>query len=424
VKLAFLCSEYPAISHTFVLREIEALRRCGASIATFSIRRTAEEKLLSERDRAAAETTVAILPPRWGRLLLAHLRLLLRSPSAYFSTLSFALGLSPPGLRGRLWQLFYFVEAVVFWDQCRRRQIRHIHVHLANAAADVALLAARIGSAVEPERPWSWSFTMHGPTEFLDLRHYRLAEKLESARFVVCISDFARSQLMALCNPDRWERLRVIHCGIPVADFTRVSPPDQPGTEPEILYIGRLVPEKGQTVLLEAVAALAKRGQRVRVALAGEGALRPQLERLTERLEIAAQVEFLGAVGQDQLRELYERASIFCLPSFGEGVPIVLMEAMAMEVPALSTRIAGIPELIESGRDGILLPPGRADELAAALETLLSDPALRRQLGSQGRAKVLREFDAETSAGQLYELFAEQLSGATAPQATVSKAGV
>lgn len=408
-----------------MLREIEALRRLGASISTFSIRRTPQEKLLSERDRAAAATTVAILPPRWGRLLLAHLRLLVRSPSACFSTLAFALGLAPPGLRGRLWQLFYFVEAVALWDECRRRQIRHVHVHLANAAADVALLATRIGSAIEPDRPWSWSFTMHGPTEFLDLRHYRLAEKLDSARFVVCISDFARSQLMALCNPSHWEQLRVIHCGIPVADFTRASPPDPPGADPEVLYIGRLVPEKGQTVLLEAVATLAEQGRDVRVTLAGEGALRPQLERLAARLEIAPRVDFLGAVGQDRLRQLYERASIFCLPSFGEGVPIVLMEAMAMEVPALSTRIAGIPELIESGREGILVPPGRADRLAAALESLLADRELRRRLGSQGRAKVLGEFDAEASAEQLYRLFAEQLSAtAGAPQAAISKAGV
>jgi glycosyltransferase involved in cell wall biosynthesis len=424
VKLAFLCSEYPAISHTFVLREIEALRRLGASITTFSIRRTAAEKLLSERDHAAAETTVAILPPRWGWLLLAHLRLLLLAPAAYLSTLSYALCLAPPGLRGRLWQLFYFVEAVVLWHECERRQIRHIHVHLANAAADVGMLTARLGSAIDPQQPWSWSFTMHGPTEFLDLRHFRLVEKLQSARFVVCISDFARSQLMALCNPDHWEHLRVVHCGIPVADFTRAKPPDQSGTEAEILYIGRLVPEKGQAVLLEAVAALAGRGLDVRVTLAGEGSLRTDLERLAERLEIGPRVEFLGAVGQHRLRELYERASIFCLPSFGEGVPIVLMEAMAMEVPVLSTRIAGIPELIESGRDGILVPPGRADELATALQALLTNPSLRRELGSQGRKKVLREFDAERSAEQLHRIFTELLGVKSEAQATVSKAGV
>lgn len=180
MRLAFVCSEYPAISHTFVLREIEALRRLGISIATFSLRRTPPEKLLSERDREAASTTTAILPPRWGRLLAAHLGLALRAPRAYFGTLAHALGLAPPGLRGRLWQLFYFVEAVVLWRECEQRQIRHLHVHLANAAADVTMLAARLGTRLEPERPWSWSFTMHGPTEFLDQRHYRLAEKLEA----------------------------------------------------------------------------------------------------------------------------------------------------------------------------------------------------------------------------------------------------
>jgi glycosyltransferase involved in cell wall biosynthesis len=424
VKLAFVCSEYPAISHTFVLREIEALRRLGISIATFSLRRTPPEKLLSERDREAAATTVAILPPRWGELLATHFGLALRAPRAYFGTLARALGLAPPGLRGRLWQFFYFVEAVVLWRECERRGIRHLHVHLANAAADATMLAVHLGSALEPQRPWSWSFTMHGPTEFLDLRHYRLAAKLESASFVVCISDFARSQLMALCHPDRWSRLRVIHVGIPVGQFTRATPPPSPGAGNRILYIGRLVPEKGQTVLLEAVAELARRDLDVEVTLAGDGALRPELERLAGRLGISSRVEFPGAVGQDELRDLYEAATVFCLPSFGEGVPVVLMEAMAMEVPALSTRIAGIPELIEHGRDGLLVPPGRADELAAALESLLTDPGRHRELAAAGRQKVLSEFDAERSAEQLRDLFGEMLLGLEAePQATVSNAG-
>jgi colanic acid/amylovoran biosynthesis glycosyltransferase len=404
VRIAYFCSAYPAISHTFILREVEALRRLGLQITTFSIRRTPADQLLAETDRAAAATTTAILPFR-HRQLGAHLRLLLRSPEAYISTLRGALRLAPPGVRGRLWQLFYFAEAVVLWNECRKQGIRHIHVHLANAAADIALLAARIGSDLEPERPWSWSFTMHGPTEFHDLRHFRLAEKVESAGFVVCISDFARSQLMSVTDPERWNRLHVVHVGIPVDQFTRAHDRNGSGHAPVILYIGRLVPEKGQTILLEAVARLTGRGLDVELQLAGDGALRPELERTATRLDIADRVTFLGAVGQEELRELYERAAVFCLPSFAEGVPVVLMEAMAMGLPVVTTRIAGIPELVEHERSGILVAPGRADELTDSLASLLEEPELRQNLGANGRHAVAAGFDSEDSATRLQALF-------------------
>ncbi len=426
MKLAFLCSEYPAISHTFVLREVEALRRLGASITTFSIRRTPSEHLLSAADREAAESTVAILPPSWPRFLRAHLGLALRAPAAYASTLGFALRLGPAGLRGRLWQLFYFAEAVALWSECRRRGIDHIHVHLANAAADLALLATRLGTAAEPQRSWSWSFTMHGPTEFADLGHYRLATKLREASFVICISDFARSQLMAISEPQAWERLEVVHMGIPVEQFSRSVGAPAGVERPSILYIGRLVPEKGQAVLLEALAILAERGEQVDAVLAGEGSLRPALERRAKRLGIGERVTFLGAVGQDRLRELYESASIFCLPSFAEGVPVVLMEAMAMGLPVVSTRIAGIPELVEDEVGGLLVAPGRSDELADRLGELLADPALRERLGAGGREAVLRDFDAERSAEQLYEIFCKRLSAPeprAAPSPRVAKVG-
>jgi glycosyltransferase involved in cell wall biosynthesis len=407
VKIAYFCSAYPAISHTFILREVEALRRLGIRITTFSIRRTPADQLLSASDRAAAESTIAILPFR-RRALAAHARLLLRAPGSYLAILKGALRLAPPGLRGRLWQLFYFAEAVVLWGECEREGIRHIHVHLANAAADIALLAARIGSAVEPAKPWTWSFTMHGPTEFYDLRHFRLAEKVRSASFVVCISDFARSQLMGLSDPETWDRLHVVHVGIPVEQFTRSAARNGSGHAPTVLYIGRLVPEKGQAVLLDAVSQLAARGVAVELQLAGEGSLRPELERAAARLGIAERVFFLGAVGQEELRALYERASIFCLPSFAEGVPVVLMEAMAMGLPVVTTRIAGIPELVEDGQSGILVAPGRADELADSLAGLLEQPELRQSLGSNGREAVIRGFDCEGSAAQLQALFARQ----------------
>jgi colanic acid/amylovoran biosynthesis glycosyltransferase len=410
MKIAYLCALYPAVSHTFVLREVNALRRLGVEIATFSIRRAGPDQLLASADRAAFESTFAILPPRWGLLLRAHFELAVRAPRAYVSALKLALSLAPAGLRGRLWQLFYFVESVVLWSECRNRDIRHIHVHLANVAADVALLTASIGSALEPDRPWSWSFTMHGPTEFFDVAHYRLAEKLSRARFVVCISDYTRSQLMTLSPPEIWERLHVVHVGIPIEQFTRSgNSSPRPSRDPTILFIGRQVPEKGQTVLLEATALLAERGHAVDVTLAGEGPARPALEHHAKRLGLASRVRFPGVVGQEEIHALYAGASIFCLPSFAEGVPGVLMEAMAMEVPVVSTRITGIPELIDDGRTGLLVTPGRADELATALERLLLDPGLCHELGSNARETILCDFNTERSAEQIYGLFARWL---------------
>lgn len=411
VKVAYLCSQYPAVSHTFILREVNALRRLGAEIATFSIRQAGSDQLLAQADRVAFESTYAILPPRWMRLFATHLKLVILAPLVYLSSLALSVRGSAPGLRARLWQLFYFVEAVMLWSECRRRGIRHIHVHVANVAADVAMLAASIGSAVEPECPWSWSFTMHGPAEFFDVSHFRLREKLRHARFVVCISDYARSQLMVLSEPAVWDRFHVVHCGIPLEQFTRSGDGAARQAEPTILYLGRMVPEKGQAILLQAVALLAKRSQSVKVILAGDGPSRPGLERIAEQLGIASRSSFPGVVGQEQIQALYASAAIFCLPSFAEGVPCVLMEAMAMGLPVVSTRIAGIPELIDDGHTGLLVAPGRPDELADALQLLLNDPSLCSQMGSSGRQKVIGEFTTEKSAEQLYALFERELRG-------------
>jgi glycosyltransferase involved in cell wall biosynthesis len=411
VKLAYLCSLYPAVSNTFVLREVEALRRRGVEIDTFTIRRAKADQLLADADRAAFQTTSAILPPRWSRLLGTHLHLACAAPKVYLRTLALALRHAPPGLRGGLWQIFYFVEAVMLWSECRRRGIRHIHVHFANVAAAVAFLATELGSAMDGSDQWSWSFSMHGPTELFNVGQYSLAEKVAHARFVVCISDFTRSQLMSLCDPELWHKLHVIHVGIPLEQFTNMFSAPVP-TDPNILLIGRQVPEKGQGILLEAVALLAKRGHHVNVTLAGDGVMKQNLERLSKRLGISARTSFPGAVGQDDICALYSQASVFCLPSFAEGVPCVLMEAMAMKLPVVSTRITGIPELVDDGQTGLLVAPGRADLISDALERLLTDPELRRRMGVAAREKVMREFSTEKSADQLYELFKTELSDA------------
>lgn len=407
MRIAYLCSLFPAVSHTFVLREVEGLRRLGVEVHTFSIHRAGREHLLSEADRAAHRTTYAILPARWARLLATHLRLAGRSTRAYLSTLALALRLAPAGLRGLLWQIFYFAEAVELWRECRHRGVRHIHVHMGNVGADAALLAAALGSSLEPARPWSWSLSLHGPDELFDVRRFRLAEKVSRAEFVRCISDFTSSQLMTLSDPEHWPKLRVVHVGIPLDQFTRTNGGAPDDALARILFVGRHVPQKGHVTLLQATALLAERGHDVELILAGDGPLRPTLEALAERWGIERRVSFPGAVGQEQIHALYAAATIFCLPSFAEGLPTVLMEAMAMELPVVSTRINGVPELVEDGRTGLLVTPARADQLAGALERLIGDPARRRSMGAAARRVVAERFDVEQSAERLRRLFAE-----------------
>jgi glycosyltransferase involved in cell wall biosynthesis len=389
--VAYVVGLHPALSHTFILHEVEALRRLGVGVQTISIREATGEHLLSERHRAAADTTYAVLPAGAGRLLGGHLRTFLRRPGRYLATLGLALRLSPPGLRGWLWQLFYFAEAMLVARRCKEVGVRHLHAHMANVPADVALLAAHYGG-------WTWSFTMHGSWELFGVERHRLPQKVRSAAFVACISDFTRSQLMTNVDERDWPKLHVVHCGLDPEEWTRQAP--YPGGD-EILVVGRLVPEKGYGLLLEAL-----RGLDARLVVVGSGPKEADLRAAAQKVGVADRVNFTGAVGQDEIRPYYERAAVFCSPSLAEGIPFVLMEAMAMELPVVASRIAGIPELVEDGVAGVLVPPGRADLLAEALAAVLGN-ADREAMGRAGRARVVEEFDIAEAAAQLSRFFAE-----------------
>jgi glycosyltransferase involved in cell wall biosynthesis len=405
VPIAYLCSRYPAVSHTFVLREVEALRRRGVDVRTFSVRRADAGDVLSPADREAQRTTTAILPPRWGRLAAAHLAALARSPRAYLATLRRAAEMASPGFRGRLWQLFYFVEAIQLWHHCARAGISHIHAHFANPGSNVALLAADFGARAG-RGPAAWSFTMHGPAEFYDVTANRLPEKVRAARFVACISDFCRSQLMGMVEYEHWQKLHVVHCGVDPAEFAPSEHAPAPAGPVRVLNVARLTERKGHHLLLEASARVRAEGVDLRVTIVGDGPERDNLARHARELGIDSAVELAGAVGQDRIRSFYDAADLFCVPSFAEGVPVVLMEAMAMELPVVATSVMGIPELVEDGVHGRLVQPGRADALADALRALAADAEVRAAMGRRGREKVLAEFDVHGSAARLEEIFA------------------
>lgn len=405
--IAYITTGYPAISHTFILREVEALRRRGVDVITTSVHRASEHSLLTEQDRRAFETTYALLPPRWNEVAGAHLHALVRHPRAFASTFRLALTLGRPGWRGLLWQVLYFGEAVTAWQHWRRLGVRHVHAHFAVVPADVALLASHLGRTAGAG-PGSWSFTMHGPTELWDVRWFGLADKVRDAAAVVCISEFARSQLMALVEERHWSKLRVVHCGVQPSAYASIGDPPRCGRA-RILCVGRLVPEKAQAVLLHALSLLTKRGVEAELELVGDGPTREALEELAARLGLEDRVRFAGPVGQDVIGAHYEAATLFCLPSFSEGVPVVLMEAMACGRPVVTTAIAGVRELVRDGETGVLVSPGRADELADAVEMLLDDECLCQRLGEAGRRQVADFYDLDASARQLSELFATLL---------------
>lgn len=406
--LAYLVSFYPYLSHTFIEREVRALRELGVDLETWSVRPASPDDLISHRDREAARTTRTILGQGLLRLVLAQLRLLLAAPAAYATTLSAEVRGGRPGLRGRLWAAFYFAEAVVLHQALRRSGRRHIHVHLTNNASDIARAAVRLGEA-RGDSGWSWSLTVHGPTEFADVEGVDLAGKVRAALFVVCISDFARSQLMALVEDEHWDKLVIVHCGVEPDGYPLLEGRREDRTGPlRILNVARMVGVKGQGVLLEGLAEYLRAGGSAELTLIGRGPAEASLRARAAALGISDRVRFQGAVGQDDILEWYAWADVFCLPSFAEGVPVVLMEAMATGLPVVTTTIAGIPELVGDGTSGFLVPPGRADALARAWRRC-EDPLVRRRLGQAGRETVLSAFEVRGNAVLLRDHFAQRL---------------
>jgi colanic acid/amylovoran biosynthesis glycosyltransferase len=409
-RIAYLMSHYPAISHAFVLREVEHLRATGLDVATLSIHRAAADDLLSAADRAAAATTTSILPTDARELVTAHFVALARAPHRYLSTLALALRTGTPGLRDRLWHLFYFAEAMILLRHCRRAGIVHLHAQFADSATDVAMLVThyRRGERVDG-RECTWSLAVHGSVEFYNVDRYALTDKIHDARFAVGISDFGRSQLMRLSDSSRWPQIHVVRCGVDVTAYEPPSERSRSATAAQVLFVGRLLHGKGLSLLFEAVAELRRRELDVTVAVVGDGPARAEIEAAVRGLGLSERVSLLGSVGQDDLLARYAAADIFCLPSFAEGIPVVAMEAMAMELPVVTTRIMGIPELIEDGSHGVLVPPGRVDALTDALDRLVRDPDERRRMGAAGREKVRADYDVARSARRMRSVLEAEL---------------
>jgi glycosyltransferase involved in cell wall biosynthesis len=402
IRIAYLVSEYPAVSHTFILREVQRLRRLNFEIYTASINDAdCFGDGLTEEEQCEAAATFYIKREGIRGALKAHSTVFLNSPKSYVVGLCFALRLGGLDLRRLALAFCYFVEAVILGHWMESRELTHLHVHFANAASTVGLIASRIF-------PIRFSLTVHGPDEFYDASGLRLAEKIAGAAFVCCIGQFARSQLMKLSSPAEWSKLDIGPLGVAPQLFTPrpfLTCPDQF----ELLCIGRLVPSKGQHVLLAAVEHLVKSYPNIRLRLVGDGPDREGLKRTISSKGLGRWVTLEGSVNQDRIRDYYRQADIFVLPSFAEGIPVVLMEAMAMEVPCVSTFVAGIPELIRNDIDGILVSPSDDQALAGAIRRLIDEPVLRRRLGAAGRRRVIEKYDLDRNIARLADIFTQRI---------------
>ena len=402
-RLAYLISRYPAISHTFILREILELRKLGFTIETASINaadRTPEK--LTEDERNEARRTFYVKGAGAGGALAANLQALLRSPGRYAGAFVYALRLAGADLKKLGLCFFYFIEAAMVGRWMESKSLTHLHVHFATPASTVGLIVTRMF-------PFTISLTVHGPDEFYDVPGYFLAEKISASRLLCTIGFYARSQLMRISSPADWPRMEITPLGVD-PDLFSPRPFEEHFDVFEILCVGRLVPAKGQRVLVDAVAALLAQGRSVRLRIVGDGPDRNSLEAVVRAAGLERAVLFEGSVNQDRIRDFYRSAHLFALASFAEGIPVVLMEAMAMEIPCVTTWITGHPELIRNGVDGLLVAPSDQDGLAGAIARLMDDAPLRRQLGEAGRVRVIDKYHLSRNVARLAGVFRDHLA--------------
>ncbi len=401
-RLAYLVSRYPAISHTFILREVLGLRKLGIEIEVASINSPDRptEKLTAD-EQAEAKRTFFVKAAGAGGALPANAAAFFRGPVAYLGALGFALRLGGTDLKRIVYGLLYFVEAVMVGEWMRSKGVNHLHVHFATPAATVGMIVTRL-------YPFTMSITVHGPDEFYDVPGYYLPQKIEASKLLCAISHYARSQLIRIVPASQWDKVVITRLGVDPEIFSpRTARP--PNAAFEILCVGRLVAAKGQQILLDAVLRLRGEGRSVCLRFVGDGPDRAALEARSKQLGLEGSVVFEGAVNQDRIRAFYQSCDVFALPSFAEGIPVVLMEAMAMEIPVVTTWITGIPELIRSGIDGLLVAPSDDKGFADAIGKLMDDPELCRTLGEQGRRKVVAEYNLGKSVEHLAEVFRAHL---------------
>src|SRR5260221_6460760 len=396
MRIAYLINQYPKVSHTFIRREILALERQGFEVMRFAVRGW-DAELVDNEDEREREQTRYILRGGFLPLIFALLRMLLARPASFLKAFALALHMVHPTDRPFPLHFVYLAEAcrLAFWLNSSGAQ--HLHAHFGTNSAEVAMLARVLGGP-------PWSFTVHGPEEFDKPQFIRLGEKIRRSAFAIAISSFGRSQLYRTVEHDHWHKIHVVHCGLEPGFFS--TTPSASSDTQGLVCVGRLCEQKGQLLLVDAVRLLRERGVEVNLTLAGDGEIRPVIEELIQRYQLGTSISITGWLSSDAVRNRLIKARALVLPSFAEGLPVVIMEAMAVKRPVISTFVAGIPELVKEGEQGWLVPAGDVEALARAIQSCLETaPDVLDKMGRSAFDKVTISHNVDKEAAKLAALF-------------------
>lgn len=411
-RIGYVLSEYPKVSHTFIRREINALESAGIPVERFAIRGSNED-LPDPADQTEEGRTRQVLASGLFVMLGAMLSIFIRSPGRALRAFALATRMGWRGDRPIPVHWMYLLEAALIAKWARNSSVTHLHAHFGSNPTEVAMLAAELSGI-------GFSFTAHGTVETDNALAIKLPEKIRRAAFVVAVSEYGRGQMMRWIPFEHWRKIHVVHCGIG-ADFLEHPHSDVPDVD-QFVSVGRLSSEKGHLVLVDALARLVADGHNCRLVMVGDGPLRPAIEQRCRELRIERFVTITGWQSGQAIRDWLIQSRALILPSFAEGLPVVIMESLALGRPVIATWVAGVPELVEHGRTGWLVPAGDAPSLAEAMSAcLMTTPEQLAAMAGAGKIAVRQAHAAEMEAQKLATLFRSNGMGTTDPEAQVEE---
>jgi colanic acid/amylovoran biosynthesis glycosyltransferase len=397
LKIAYLMNTYPITSTTFIRREIESLESLNLEVKRYAVRNW-DDQLVDPLDIAEQKRTHYLLTKNIRGLLAAFFLVLVSHPAGFLRALRMWLQVCKNAGGISVKHIAYFLQATYFYRATQLEGIAHVHSHFSTNATTVAMLAHAMGGS-------SYSFTAHGPDEFVDPSLLSIALKIKHAKFVVAISNYCRVQLIRFSSYEYFDKIKIIHCGLKLEDFS----PDYFFDEANenLVCVGRLCPQKGQLLIPEAIAILKDEFPNLKVHFVGDGESRAALQAAIEKYGVSRHVEMHGWKSNADVRLMIGKSRAFLLPSFAEGLPVVIMEAFALGRPVISTFIAGIPELVDN-TCGWIIPAGSVDDIAIAMRgALKASPQQLADFGREGRTRVEFEHNLKKIAVQLHDQFSE-----------------